>query len=237
MYTELEDLKKNKIIWIIIVSILFICTIIVSAVNVKGGLTNKKLDGLVQASDIYDNCIFTTNKDGENVETCYPIYTYQASGNTYTCKSSVVTGKISNETHYVHYDTKNPSQCMNDTDIQINFLGVLVVLILVILVIFSLFVLFSIIKKMKTMKRLQNKGTLIKDLPYSVTDAKFKMGNDVLKAPAVTYTTPDGKELYLIGNLKYDKKFSESDKIDLLIDLDDTKNYIIDFNLDKKIKR
>lgn len=94
----------------------------------------------------------------------------------------------------------------------------------------------KVFKKIRKMKYLEVNGSLVKNLPYTMVFTNFKFNNKDIMAIAVDYILPTGEVLHLVGDPRYDRKYSDLDgSVDLLIDLNDIDNYYIDFNIRKKI--
>jgi hypothetical protein len=88
-------------------------------------------------------------------------------------------------------------------------------------------------RKIAKIKILCQHGQLIKNLPYTLEDSNTTVNNNRLQRIVVKYTPPNGIEITLKGDPRWDRKTSDADgKVDLLIDPNDPKNYYIDFNIE-----
>jgi len=86
--------------------------------------------------------------------------------------------------------------------------------------------------KINTVKGLANNGTLISNLSYArIKETHGFDANNPHEHIEVTYNTVDGRKLILRSEPKYDFYCDRPDVVDLLIDLNDTSKYFIDFNI------
>jgi hypothetical protein len=89
-------------------------------------------------------------------------------------------------------------------------------------------------KRLKMINELNQKGKLVKKLPYSLENTRAEINGVPVKRVVVNYTLPTGVVVTLYGDPRYDNKLSDSDDmVDLLIDENNPDNYYIDFEINR----
>jgi hypothetical protein len=164
-----------------------------------------------------------------------PVYSYVVNGKTYTCgsnSSSSVNPGNSNKT--VYYDSKNPSSCMTEYSKSENNIILIFILIPIIFIIVAVVNIVKVNKRIKTIFELNQKGKLVKNLPYRLENTGTVVNGVPIKMPVVDYVLPNGCSITLYGDARHDKKTYDSDgMVDLLIDENNPENYFIDFEINR----
>jgi len=113
-------------------------------------------------------------------------------------------------------------------------------IILIILIHPILFILFAVIKinkvnkKIKIILELNQKGKLIKNLPYRLENTGMTVNKVSIKRPVIYYTLSTGADVILYGDTRHDRKHYDADgMVDLLIDESNPNNYYIDFEINR----
>ena len=157
-------------------------------------------------------------------------------GISYQCKTSIYIDKIVNKGQdKVYYDSKNPAKCINEYESSSSIVSWLVLLIPILFVGAGLFNFIKGIMRIKKIKYLAKYGTLFKGLNYELQYTGMVINNKQILAPVVNFTLPNGSTIKLVGDARHDGKMYDQDGlVDLLIDLNDPKNYYIDFEIGYK---
>lgn len=174
--------------------------------------------------------------DDEGNKMYSPIYYYEVDGQQYSCRSSASSSKnpgTQNKT--VYYDSKNPSNCMNEYSKSSNFIIMLIFLILSVpLIIIGVINIKKVNKRVKVIKELNQTGKLVKNLPYRLGNTGMTVNNVPIKRPVVDYTLSSGSTITLYGDPRHDRKYYDADgMVDLLIDENNPDNYFIDFEINR----
>ena len=228
---NLKVIKKGRKFF----SIFLIAGIIFLVILLAILFSNKnKLDSLDSQTTSISVDVRTSRDDDGN--TLYsPTYYYIVNNNPYTCpsnSSSSIYPGTTNKT--VYYDSKNPANCMTEYSKSSNKI-LLIALILPILFIIVAVVNFNKInKRVKTVKELNEKGKLVKNLPYHMENTGMVVNNVPVQRPVVDYTLPSGTTITLYGDPRHDKKMADSDGfVDIVIDENNPQNYFIDFEINR----
>ena len=92
----------------------------------------------------------------------------------------------------------------------------------------------SINKRLKVVNQLNQKGKLIKNLPYHLENTGIVVNNVQIQRPVVEYTLPSGSTITLYGEPRYDKKAEDTDgMVDIVIDENNPSNYFIDYEINR----
>lgn len=227
-----KNTKKGYMLGTIFIIISIVLLIIFGLIMLSGVIKKSKLDSVIEATKIDENC----HLDDEGETMCSPIYHYIVNNIEYTCKDNFSsTERVSADLNKVYYDSTNPNNCVTDYSSNISFIKIIVLVIPIILFIVGIFQNIKVSKKVKKMKYLAEYGTLIKNLPYRMEPTNMMYNNERLFAINVEYTLPDGSVVKLVGDPRFDYAKSDSDGlVDLLIDPANPDNYYIDFNISKK---
>ena len=164
-----------------------------------------------------------------------PVYYYEVDSQNYSCASSASSSvKPSTQNNTVYYDSKDPSNCMTEYSRSGNFIILLFLIIPVIFILIAVINIRKINKRIKAIMQLNQKGKLIKNLPYRLEDTAMSVNNIPIQRPVVDYTLPSGSTITLYGDPRHDKKSYDADgMVDLLIDEDNPNSYYIDFEINR----
>lgn len=164
-----------------------------------------------------------------------PIYYYRVNGVEYTCgsnASSNINPGTQNKT--VYYDSKNPSNCMTEYSKSANTIFLPFMLIPIICIAVSVINFRKINKRVKIIEKLNQKGKLIKNLPYRLEDTGMRINGAAIHRPVVDYVLPSGSTVVLYGDPRHDgRSFDADGMVDLVIDENNPENYYIDFEINR----
>lgn len=197
-----------------------------------GVMINKsKMDSRVEAYHIEEN--WYTDSEGDKL--AKPTYYYNVNGEEYKCQVNISSSRgVKDNQKTVYYDSLDPNKCVTDYTPSPVALMYIVCLIPIIFIIIGARHIIKVNKNIKKMKYLAQYGTLIKGLPYMMEETNLSINGAKLFAISLDYTTPSGIILHLVGEPRYDRRFNDEDNlVDLLIDMNDTSNYYIDFNIER----
>lgn len=164
-----------------------------------------------------------------------PIYYYEVNGKSYSCPSqfsSSVNPGIENKT--VYYDSKNPSDCMTEYSNTANYILLAFLILPITFIVFSVIYIRKISKRVRKVQELNQKGKLIKNLPYHLENTGMFVNGVSILRPVVDYLLPSGITIPLYGDPRHDGKVFDADgMVDLVIDENNPDNYFIDFNINR----
>lgn len=196
-----------------------------------GGMIKKtKMDATVEAYKVEIN----SHRDSEGTMLYQPTYFYNINGKDYrytpSYSTNVGVNKMNDKTLY--YNSKDPNDVVAEFESSFNILYIFIMLFICIFPIVG----FNEMKKSKNkiaqMKKLAENGTLIKNLKYRMVPSNYSVNGRSIMAIEVDYELPSGSMITLMGTPRFDGKYTDQDGfVDLLIDLNDTNNYFIDFNI------
>ncbi len=201
------------------------------------------LDGIIAINIIrkksFDSYVVTRHIEIESHEnsdgdTMYkPVYYYNIDGKQYKCKPSSSSSYISKiRNGKVYYDSKNPSKCITDYSLKENKILLILNIIPIGFIIPGVLLTSKVNKKIKRLKKLNETGKLVKGLPFDLENTNLSINEQALQRIRVEYRLPTG-ELATLTSSQIFKK-SDSSTVDLLIDENDTNNYYIDFDINRK---
>lgn len=223
-YVNKESVWKNRRKWIIILILGIILAAALGFYYFYTMLQKDKFNAKVKAFDINENCA-----ENFGVNLCSPIYYFRADKKEYACSSKTSSTQFSRDEDIVFYQTGNPSNCVTefDTNPSIIFLGGFI--IGDVLAVIGIIGLISTIISSRRINNLCRVGVLYKGLDYQLIASEEDSG---FMHPEVDLELQDGRKIHLIGETKYDNKYSRSSgKIDVLIDPKNLSNYYMDFGI------
>lgn len=194
-----------------------------------GGFIKKQtMDSEIVATKIEEKC------DEEGM--CSPIYYYEVDNQTYTCSTTGSTNiDVKSEENKVFYNSKDPSDCINEYQATIRVTFVLISLFPLLFLGVGIYEIMRVNKRVKKAKYLAEHGTLFQGIPYTMEPSGYVINGRTLMTITIDYTLPNGTTLHLIGPPRHDNMTSDADRlVDLLIDLNDPDNYYIDFAITRK---
>ena len=164
-----------------------------------------------------------------------PVYYYRVNGETYTCgsnSSSSINPGTQNKN--VYYDSKKPSNCMTEYSKSSNYIILPFLIIPILFIVISVVNISKVNKRVKIILGLNERGRLIKNLPYRLENTGTVINGVPIKRPVIDYTLPSGTEITLYGDPRNDKKqYDEGGMVDLLIDDSNPDIYYIDFEINR----
>lgn len=226
-----KNIKKGKSFprWFLIGGLFFL--IIMLVLYISSVVKLKSLDSSVTSFKVDVN----SHIDDEDGTMYSPIYYYEVDGKSYTCNSNYSTNQNpGTENKTVYYDSKNPSNCMTEFSKTGGNILLLCMIFPIIIIVFSVISINKVNKRIKAIKILNQKGKLVKNLPYRLENSGTVVNNVPIQIPVVDYTLPSGSTVTLYGDARYDKKSGDADgMVDLVIDEDNPSNYFIDFEINR----
>lgn len=226
-----ENVKKGKLFFMVFFFAGLLFLVVMCSFGIPIIVKYKSLDSSVTSSRVEVRSYL--NDESEFMYS--PTYYYKVDETTYSCKSntsSSVDPGTDNKT--VYYDSKNPSDCI--TEYSWSKLKVMV-LFLILPISFIILAIVGIIKtnrRVKQIMELNQKGKLVKNLPYRLVETGRIVNNVPILMPVVDYVLPSGKTVTLKGDARHDRKNSDADgMVDLLIDESNPSNYFIDFEINR----
>lgn len=225
-----RNVEKGKNIYIMSLVIVIILLIVISTIFAFNLTKSNNLDSTTTSTKVV---VKTHVKDGNTMYS--PTYYYMVDNKEYVCdsdSSSSIDPGTENKT--VYYDSENPFICMTEYSKKSNNFFIIFIIALVIAIGFMIYEIRKINKRLKMINELNQKGKLVKKLPYSLENTRAEVNGVPVKRVVVNYTLPTGVVVTLYGDPRYDNKLSDSDDmVDLLIDENNPDNYYIDFEINR----
>jgi len=198
-------------------------------------ISNKKKADSMDASVMSFRVEVRTSENSDGDTMYSPTYYYRVDGTEYSCPSNSSSSVYPSEDNkLVYYDSKNPSKCVNSYSLNTNKILLLVMLIPVIFIVIAVLNMVKVSKRVKLVQELNERGKLVKNLPYRLEDTGTVVNNVPIQRIVVDYKLPSGTTLTLKGDPRYDKKTGDADgMVDLVIDENNPDNYFIDFEINR----
>lgn len=164
-----------------------------------------------------------------------PIYYYEVNGQNYSCSSNASSSNNpGTQNKKVYYDSKNPSNCMTEYSKSGNYITLVFLLLPIMFIIVAVTNIKKVNKRVKAILELNQKGKLIKNLPYRLENTGMTVNNVPVQRPVIDYTLSSGTQVTLYGDPRHDRKHYDADgMVDLLIDESNPDNYYIDFEINR----
>lgn len=164
-----------------------------------------------------------------------PIYYYRVNGVDYTCSSNFSSStNPGTQNKTVYYDSKNPSNCMTEHSKSSNSILLIFMMIPILFIVVSVIQIKKINKRLKIIEELNQKGKLVKNLPYHLEDTGMQINGITIRRPVVDYVLPSGSTVVLYGDPRHDgRSFDADGMVDLVIDENNPENYYIDFEINR----
>lgn len=227
---NLKNVKKGKKFFLIffIIGILFF--LIFGGIYIFNIIKLKNLDSETMSTRVHINSY--TNDEGTMMYS--PVYYYSVNGIGYSCESSSSSSvNPGTENKKVFYDSNNPSNCMSEFSKSNNNFILLFLFIPIIFIIISIYNFKKISKRIKIINELNQKGKLVKQLPYRLEETGMTVNNHPVMRPVIDYVLPSGV-VKLLGDPRHDGKLMDTDGlVDLVIDENNPDNYFIDFEINR----
>lgn len=226
-----KNIKKYRNFYSIFLIIGLIFLAIILAIFLNFYLKISKLDSKTTATSIEIN--EHVDEDGDTMYS--PRYKYMVDDIEYTCITSITSSiNPTNKSKIIFYDSKNPGNCLPEYSKKNYYFMLLFLILPITFILIGSININKINKKIKMIQELNFKGTLIKNIPYHFENSNITLNGIRIQKPAAYYTLPNGLEVTLYGEPRFDKKV-DSDTIDLLIDLENPNNYFIDYEINRTL--
>lgn len=226
-----KNVKKGKNIFYIFLLLGFIFFIIIFGILISSIIKLKSLD----ATTLSTRVDIKSHIDDDGAKMYSPIYYYEVNGIEYSCPSSGSSSvRPSTDNKIVYYDSKNPSECMSEYSKSSNLILLIFLLLPIIFIVVSIINIIKINKRVKAINELNQKGKLIKNLPYRLENTGTVINGVHIQRPVVDYTLSNGMVVQLYGDPRNDKRLFDADgMVDLLIDESNPENYYIDLEINR----
>lgn len=226
-----KNVKKGKNIFYIFLAVGLLFLIIMGGIFASSIVKLNSLDSTVLSEHVEIKSYI----DDEGTTMYSPVYYYSVNGKRYTCGSnSSSSHNPGTQNKTVYYDSKNPSKCMTEYSKSSNFILLAFMIIPIIFILVAVINIRKVNKRIKTILELNNKGKLIKNLPYRLENSGTVINGVPIQKPVVDYTLSTGTQITLYGDPRNDKKQYDADgMVDLLIDESNPDNYYIDFEINR----
>ena len=224
-----KNLKTERFLYKLPIYIGLLILLIIDGIIAINIIRKKSFDSYVVTRHIEIES--HENSDGDTMYK--PVYYYNIDGKQYKCKPSSSSSNISKiRNGKVYYDSKNPSKCITDYSLKENKILLILNIIPLGFIIPGILLTIKANKKIKRLKKLNKTGKLVKGLPFDLENTNLSINEQALQRIRVEYRLPTG-ELTTLTSSQIFKK-SDSSTVDLLIDENDTNNYYIDFDINRK---
>ncbi len=228
---NVNNVKKGNNIYIVFLAFGLLFLIVIGGYLVYNFLTFNSLDSTTTSTRVEVESYM--NDEGTMMYS--PVYYYTVNNKDYICgsnsSSNINPGKT-NRT--VYYDSKNPENCMTEHSKSSNWLLAVFLLIPTVVITVSIIGIRKVSKRIAIIKELNQKGKLIKNLPYHLEYTGIVINDVPIQRPVIEYTLPSGSTVTLLGDPRHDKRSLDKDgMVDLVIDEDNPDNYFIDFEINR----
>lgn len=226
-----KNVKKGRRFFYIFLVLGILFLFILGGIFVLSIIKLNKLDSTVLSTRVEVKSYI----DDEGRTRYSPVYYYEVNGQNYSCSSnSSSSNNPGTKNKTVYYDSVNPSNCMTEYSKSGNYIILVFLLLPIIFIIFAVINIIKVNKRIKAITELNQKGKLIKNLPYRLENTGMSVNNVPIQRPVVDYTLPSGTTITLYGDARHDRKRYDADgMVDLLIDENNLDNYYIDFEINR----
>ncbi len=164
-----------------------------------------------------------------------PTYFYMVNGENYSCPSNTSTSiRPESDGVTIYYDSKNPSKCMSEYSKKGNYILLIALILPISFLLVAVINMKKINKRLEKIEELNQRGKLIKGLPYRLENTGMVVNNVPVQRPVVEYTLASGSTIPLYGDPRHDRKYSDADGlVDVVIDENNPDNYFIDFEINR----
>jgi len=226
-----KNVKKGRKFYYILLVVVIIITLIFGGIFISNIIKLNSLDSTVLSTRV--ELKLYVNDEGNTMYS--PVYYYKVNGQNYSCGSSWSSNNnpgTQNKT--VYYDSKNPSNCITEYSKSKNYITLICLTFLIVIIIFLVTNIRKVNKRIKSILELNQKGKLIKNLPYRLENTGMIINNAPIQRIVIDYTLSSGTQVTLYGDARHDKKHYDTDgMVDLLIDDNNPDNYFIDFEINR----
>ena len=228
---DTKNVKKGYKVFTIFLVVGIIFFVVIAAILVF----NKKKQNSLDASTMSTRIEVSEHIDDEGTTMYSPVYYFEVRGEEFKCTSNSSSSIYpKTESQMVYYDSKDPHKCMTAYSVKGNKILLLVLLLPTIFILVAVLNYVKTNKRIKAINELNQKGKLIKKLPYVLEDTGTVINGVPIRRPVVEYELSTGERVTLKGDPRYDHKTSDDDGfVDLVIDEQNPKNYFIDFEINR----
>ena len=227
---NVKVIKKGKKFYLIfLLAGLFFFAIIGGIIFVNAN-KKAKMDATTMSKSVD---VLSHNDDGTTMYS--PVYYYEVNGVEYSCSSNSSSNiHPGNGNKKVYYNSKNPSECVTEYSSNTNKVLFFVLILPIAFIAIAIINMMKINKRVKKVEELNQKGKLVKNLPYHMEPTGMSVNNVPVMRPVVDYTLPSGSTIALRGDPRHDNKSFDADgMVDLVIDENNPDNYFIDFEINR----
>lgn len=228
---NVKNVKKGIKFYFAFLGIGLLFFIILGGVLISNYIKFKSLDLMTTSTRI----VVKSYLDSDDSISYSSIYYYMVDGIEYSCFSKFSSSEYPDvEDTIVYYDSKNPSNCMTEHTKSFNKILLIFMILPLLFILFGVINIIKIYKRIKLIKRLNQKGKLIKNLPYYLENTGMALLGVQIQRPVVEYVLSSGVVMKLYGDPRHDRKISDSDGlVDLVIDENNPTNYYVDFEINR----
>lgn len=134
----------------------------------------------------------------------------------------------------VYYDSNDPQNCMTKSATKGKYFVFIFLVLPLAFILLAVINMRKINNRIKLINELNQRGKLIKNLPYRLENTGMSVNNTPIQRPVVDYKLFTGSIVTLYGDPRHDKKHMDADGfVDLLIDENNPNNYYIDFEINR----
>ncbi len=226
-----KNVKKGKNFYFTFLAVGLFFLIIMGGILISSYIKLKSLDSTTTSTKV----IVNSHENDEGSTLYSPTYYYVVDGREYSCSSNS-SSSISPGTKNkkVYYDSKNPAKCMTEYSKSNNNILLIFMLLPLIFIVVAVVNMRKISKRVKLINELNQRGKLIKNLPYHLENTGMSVNNVQIQRPVIEYTLASGSTITLYGDPRHDRKIADSDgMVDLVIDESNPDNYFIDFEINR----
>lgn len=226
-----KNVKKGRKRCYIFLAIGLLLLVIIGGILASGYIKLISLDSSTTSTRVFVD----SHKNDEGTKLYSPTYYYTVDGKEYNCSSSFSTNiNPGEENKTVYYDSNNPSKCITEYSILSNNLSLIFLIIPLLFIADAIVNMRKIRKRLKLINELNQRGKLVKNLPYHLEEPEAAESDAIIQRPVVEYTLSSGSTLTLYGDPRYDRKIADPDgMVDLVIDESNPNNYFIDFEINR----
>lgn len=223
--------KKGKKMFSLFFIIGFIFLIILGSIGIGGLIKKNRMDSTVMSTRVE----ISSHYDDDGNTMYSPTYYYKVNGEEYACRStsssSIYPG---DDNKLVYYDSKNPKDCISEYGTKSNVIFIAFMALPLLFIGIGVYQFIKINKRVKAIEELNQRGKLVKGLPYRMEDTGTVINNVPIQRPVVDYVLPSGVTVTLRGDSRFDKKSFDGDGlVDLVIDESNPDLYFIDFEINR----
>lgn len=226
-----KNVKKGKTIYLVffIIGVLFL--LLLCEIQISHYRKLNSFDSITKATRI----VIDAHEDDDGDILYSPIYYYEVNGVEYMCSSNSSSSiKPNTSNKDVYYNSQKPEDCMSEYTKKSSKFIFIAMLFPMVFIVLGLVNIIKINKRIKLIYELNQKGKLVKNLPYHLENTGMVINDVPIQRPVVEYTLASGSNITLHGDPRHDRKWTDEDgMVDLVIDESNPNNYFIDFEINR----